>query len=110
MSIAHLVWREIRFRRLSFALAVVSTAVAVACVIGSQALLVSDENTTRRILAEKQAQVEQAVAQKKEAVEVAGKDLQDAIRKQMLGLGFNVLIVPQSHSPYATSSGDKNWR
>lgn len=94
MSLWRLVTREIRHRRLNFALSLLSVAVAVACVIGAETLLRLDRVATGRILSQKQQEVEAAVAARQADVEQAGEALQDAVRKSMLKLGFNVLILP----------------
>jgi ABC-type lipoprotein release transport system permease subunit len=95
MSVWRLVVREINHRRLNFLLSLLSVTVGVACLIGAQTLLKADRVTTGQLLNDRQAEIEIAVAEKQKAVEKAGKALQDAIRKQMLGLGFNVLILPE---------------
>ncbi|MCH2212018.1 MAG: ABC transporter permease [Fuerstiella sp.] len=98
MSVWRLVIREIRHRRLNFVLALLSVVAAVASVVGAQTLLTADQIITSRLLSHKEADVEKSVAEKQSAVQQAGKDLQDFIRRQMLGLGFNVLILPESQS------------
>ena len=50
------------------------------------------------MLEQKQSQVAQAIAAREEAVKQAGADLEDAMRKHMLGLGFNILILPKEQS------------
>lgn len=75
-----------------------SVAVAVASLVGAQTLLTADRIITEQLLDEKETEVESFIAEKQAAVEKAGKDLQDFMRKQMLGLGFNVLILPESQS------------
>jgi putative ABC transport system permease protein len=96
MGVAKLVLNEILHRRLNFVLTLFSVTIAIACLVGSQTLLSGDELLTQELLAEKRANVEAAVAEREAAVKETGKALEDAIRKQMLGLGFNVLIVPES--------------
>ncbi|WP_152053773.1 ABC transporter permease [Tautonia marina] len=95
MTLHHLVLREIGHRKLNFVLSMVSVAVAVACVVGSETLLRLDRVVTADILGRKQAEIEQRVADRRAEVEQAGAALQDEIRKSMLGLGFNVLILPE---------------
>jgi hypothetical protein len=95
MSVWHLVFREIRHRKLNFTLALVSVAAAVACLVGAQAVLRADRIVTDQILSSKQQELERAVAEKREAVARAGAELEDAMRRHMLGLGFNVLILPE---------------
>jgi ABC-type lipoprotein release transport system permease subunit len=98
MSLWHLVVREIKHRKLNFLLGLLSVAVAVGCLVGAQTLLTADQVITGRILSEKQADVESSIAEKQAAVEKAGKELEDSVRKQMLGLGFNLLILPENQS------------
>ncbi len=98
MNVRRLVVREIKHRKLNFAMGLLSVAVAVASLVGAQTLLTADGIITDRLLNAKEVEVEQSVAEKETAVEKAGKELQDMIRKQMLGLGFNVLILPESQS------------
>lgn len=95
MSIWRLVLREIRHRRLNFLLALASVAVAVAGVVAAEVLLASDRQATAEILRQRQREVEQSVQTRQQEVERAGADLQDAMRRTMRELGFNVLIVPQ---------------
>lgn len=94
MNLTHLILREITHRKLSFALSVLAVAVASLSIVGADLLVRRDAEVTRRIMAEKQAETEAAIAEKLQQVAAAGADLEDAIRKQMKGLGFNVLILP----------------
>ena len=96
MSVWRLVVREMKHRKLNFLLGILSVAVAVACLIGAQTLLQADKVVTAQLLNHKQTEIEESVAEKEQAVEKAGAELQDAMRKQMLGLGFNVLILPEN--------------
>ncbi len=95
MNLTRLIRREIAHRKINFALSVLSVAAAALCLIGAEAILRSDSIATRKILAEKQTQTNQLIAQKQAVVAKAGAELEDATRKQMLGLGFNILILPQ---------------
>jgi putative ABC transport system permease protein len=99
MTVWHVILREIAHRRLNFALAVVAVATAAASLVATEFLLRCDAETTRRILAAKQAETEAAVAAKEAAVQAAGAELEDAIRGQMKGLGFNVIILPATQDP-----------
>lgn len=94
MSVWRMVFREIRHRKLNFGLGVLAVASAIGCIVGAQSLLQADKLITQQVLAAKQAEVEAAVAEKQAEVEKAGAALQDAVRKQMLNLGFNILILP----------------
>jgi ABC-type lipoprotein release transport system permease subunit len=98
MNVRRLVVREIKHRKLNFLLGLLSVAVAVASLVGAQTLLTADGIITARLLNAKEAEVEKSVAEKEAVVQQTGKELQDMIRKQMLGLGFNVLILPESQS------------
>ncbi len=95
MSVWRLMLREILHRKLNFGLGVLTVAVAIACLVGAQSLLQADRVITQHLLADRQAEVESAIAGKQADVEKAGAALQDAMRKHMLGLGFNVLILPE---------------
>lgn len=94
MTIGRLIWREIGHRKLQFAVGVLAVMVAVATFVAAEALLRADELETARLLEAKQSEVETALTAKRAAVESAGAELEDAMRKHMLGLGFNVLILP----------------
>ena len=96
MRTIDLVLRELRFRRLSFSLTLLSVSVAVAALVAAQALMRSDEMQTQKLLDSKYALIQEAIAAREQQVATAGHELNDEIRKQMLGLGFNVLIVPES--------------
>lgn len=95
MSVWQLALREIRHRRMNSAMTLLSITIAVGCLVGSQALLRSDEIETSRILSEKRAEVEESVEERQAEVQQAGKALEDATRKNMLKLGFNILILPE---------------
>ncbi len=98
MTVWRLVIREICHRKLSFLMGVISVTTAVACLIGAQALLQADRVITEHLLAQKQSEVALAIAAREGVVKQAGADLEDAMRKHMLGLGFNILILPQAQS------------
>ena len=95
MSITRLVLNEIRHRKLNFVLTLLSVTIAVGCLTGAQTLLRSDEVQTDDILVAKKAEVEAAVAERLETVKKTGKEHEDFVRKQMLKLGFNILILPE---------------
>ncbi|MEM7234537.1 MAG: FtsX-like permease family protein [Planctomycetota bacterium] len=83
MRTSQLVFREIRHRKLSFAIGALSIAGAVGCVIASLLSLDAHDVATRQILD----------AQRTSA-EAAAKKLEDDYRKIMKKLGHNVLILP----------------
>lgn len=84
MNVWRLILCEIGHRKLNFLLALLSVAVAVGCLIGAMTLLRAGEIRTAEILAQRQTEVKKA-----------GAELEDAMRKISLGLGFNILILPQ---------------
>ncbi|MEZ6065084.1 MAG: ABC transporter permease [Planctomycetaceae bacterium] len=71
-------------------------AVASAVVLASQAVLTCDRETTESLLAKRQTEVAEAISKREAVVRQAGAELEDAIRKQMTQLGFNILILPAS--------------
>lgn len=96
MQLRHLVVREIAHRVWGFLLAVLVVAAAALAIVLTDWILRRDAFATRRILAHTEAATEAAVAEKLRVVESAGAELEDTIRRQMLSLGFNVLILPAS--------------
>jgi putative ABC transport system permease protein len=98
MTVWRLAVREILHRKLSFLLGIISVTTAVACLVGAKTLLRADRVITDHLMQAKQSEVEVAIAAKEESVEQAGAELEDAMRKHMKGLGFNILILPQEQS------------
>lgn len=98
MTIGRLIWREIAHRKIAFGVGVLAVAVAVASLVAAQVTLRADALETARSLAQKEQQVEADLAAKRDAVAKAGAELEDAMRKHMLGLGFNVLILPEDQN------------
>ncbi len=84
MRLWKLILREILHRKGNFALALLAVTVAVGSLIATLTLFRIDQARTTKLLAEKET-----------AVERAGADLEDAMRKITKGLGFNVVILPQ---------------
>ena len=95
MKISHLVLREISHRRMSFGLGLLAVVVAAASLVGTQTMLTADQVATRQILDVRQEEVREAVEAREEEVQQAGAELEDFVRKQMKGLGFNILILPE---------------
>lgn len=79
-----MIFGELMHRKGNFISAVLSIGGAVACLVATLTLLRIDEIQTNRLLAQKQ-----------EAVEAAGVQLEDAMRVITKGLGFNVIILPE---------------
>ncbi len=84
MTVWRLIIREILHRKLNFALGLVSTLAAVACLAGALILLKAHAQSTAEILARAEAQTKARLAA-----------LKDDVRKTMLTLGFNVVILPK---------------
>ena len=84
MTIARLVLKEILHRKTTFLLAAISVAAAAGCLSGSLALLDAHDLRTAEILQARQEETRQKMAR-----------LEDDIRKAMLGLGFNIVILPK---------------
>ena len=99
MTLAYLIRQEIRYRNISFLASTAAVAVAGLAVLVAEGVLMRDAIETAEILSRKQAETSAAIAAKMAAVAAAGHDLEDSIRKQMLGLGFNVLILPAAQDP-----------
>ena len=94
LTLLGLVIREIQFRKWSFLLATFAVAAAAAMIFGSEALLRVEQRMTERFLTQKQEETEKSIHAHEELVASAGAKLQDTVRKQMLTLGFNILILP----------------
>lgn len=87
MNLSRLVFREIRHRKPSFALGVLSVSVAVAFLVASLAILQKHDARTEQIIAAKAVEIEQQMAK-----------LEDDYRKVMLKMGFNVMILPKDQN------------
>jgi hypothetical protein len=87
MDLGRLILREIGFRKLNFALGVLSVAAATGCLVAELTLLRKHDLHTEQILAAKAVETK-AMLDK----------LEDDYRKITLKLGFNVLILPRDAS------------
>jgi putative ABC transport system permease protein len=99
MKIRQLIFREIRFRKVNFALTVVSAAAAVACLVGAITILRAHELVSEKIVTAKETETK-AVMDK----------LNSDVSKSMLKLGFNVVILPKEQNLadwYADDFGSK---
>ena len=94
LTLLRLVLREIRFRIWSFLLATFAVAAAAALLFGSEGLLRLEQQMTARYLDRRAKEAEHSIQRHEGLVAAAGANLQDAVRKQMLTLGFNILILP----------------
>ena len=84
MTVAHLAVKEIAHHKMHFALGLLSVVAAVGSLVGALTLLKAHDLRTARLLARKQEETGQRVA-----------GLKDDVRKAMLGLGFNIVILPK---------------
>ncbi|MFQ5806747.1 MAG: ABC transporter permease [Phycisphaerae bacterium] len=84
MTLWRLIVKEIRLRRMNFALGVVSVLGAVGVLVAQLTLLDVHDLHTRRILAAKQAETVAEMAR-----------MEDDYRKIMKKLGFNLLVLPE---------------
>ncbi len=87
MSLLRIILREIRHRRLGFALGVASVAAAVACAIAAMTVLRRHDLHTARLVAAKEAETQA----KMDAYE-------DDVRRITVAMGFNVLILPKGQN------------
>jgi putative ABC transport system permease protein len=95
LTIWRLVIREIRHRRLSFALSAASVLAATACLVATVTLLDAHDAKTREILRIRGAEVEAKVAQRRQIAAERSAELNEAFRKIMLRFGYNLLILPK---------------
>jgi ABC-type lipoprotein release transport system permease subunit len=84
MSIAGLVVKEIRYRKLNFALGLLAVVIATGCFAGAVTLLQVHDLRTRQLLTAKETETRTRL-----------DELSDAVRKAMLRLGFNIVILPK---------------
>ena len=96
MNVWRLVTREIRHRKLNFALGVLSVLVAVGCLVGQLTLLRAHDVRSEELLAAKEAEARVSLAQ-----------LEDDYRKIMKEMGFNVLILPAGEESTEFRRADK---
>ncbi len=100
MSIWRMIWQEIAHRKLNFVLGLFSVVVAIATLAGVLTLLDADKlkaDEARAQLAATGKDLDKTSAELKEA----GAKLEDEMRKIMLGLGFNILILSQDEDLHA---------
>ncbi len=87
MTLRRLIAKEIRLRRMNFALGVAAVAAAVGVLVAQITLLDVHDLHTSQILEAKQAQTQAEMAR-----------MEDDYRKIMKKLGFNLLILPAGQS------------
>jgi len=87
MTVLRLVTREILYRKLNFALGVLSVLAAVGCLVAELTLLRTHDLRTDQIVAAKEAETAEAM-----------RVMEDDYRKIMKKLGFNVFILPKAQN------------
>jgi putative ABC transport system permease protein len=87
MNLWQLVFREIRFRKISFLLGLVCVMVAIAGLIGSVTLLQAHDVRTEQILTERERSTREQMQQ-----------MEDDYRRIMRDMGYNVMIFAQGQS------------
>ncbi|MEZ6044437.1 MAG: FtsX-like permease family protein [Planctomycetaceae bacterium] len=96
MSVWKLILKEISHRKLNFILSMLAVIVAVAFLTGATSLLKVESTLTHWLHDQHEAEFKEKIKTKEEAVKQAGAELQDEVRKIALGLGFNILILPEN--------------
>jgi hypothetical protein len=99
MNVGHLILREIRYRKLNFALGTLSVVVAVGCLVAEVMLLRAHDLRTEEIVAAKEAETKEKMAK-----------LEDDYRIIMKNMGFNMAILPKDQNLsdlYAEDFGSK---
>ncbi|MAT16892.1 MAG: hypothetical protein CMJ46_16655 [Planctomyces sp.] len=96
MTVWQIILKEIRHRKLNFSLSLLAVVVAVAFLTGALSLLNAESRITDWLQDQYQAEFERKIELKEQEVADAGAELQDAVRKIALGLGFNILILPEN--------------
>ncbi len=91
-----LVIRELRYRKLNFAMAVLAVTAVVGCVVATVTLLRSHDIHTDSILAAKSAEIEAEVHRRQAEADKRASELNEAYRKIMLKFGYNLLILPKA--------------
>lgn len=94
MSLWRLVIREIRYRRLNFAVAVLSVMAAAGCLVTTVTLLRGHDLRTRAILEAREAETADRVRERREEADRRADELNESFRKIMLKFGYNLLILP----------------
>lgn len=87
MNIVRLAFREIRYRKFGFALALLGVAGATACLVAQVLQLRQHDRQTEALVAARDVETRNRMAK-----------LEDDYRKITKGLGFNVLILPKDQN------------
>ncbi len=100
MSISRMIWQEIAHRKLNFALGLLSVVVAIATLAGVLSLLQTDQQRAEAA-GEQLAVTSKHLDETGADLKQAGRKLEDEMRKIMLGLGFNIVILSQDEDLHA---------
>ena len=87
MNLWRMLIREIIFRKSGFAVGVISIAVAAGCITGAISLLDIQDRHSQEIIAKKETETKKHMAK-----------LKDDMRKAMLKLGLNLVIIPKEQN------------
>lgn len=94
MTLWRLITKEIRYRKLNFALAVLSVLAAVACLVAMVTLLRVHDLRTEQLIQAKIAETAEKVRARQALSDKMAADLEEAYRKIMLQFGYDLLILP----------------
>ena len=95
MSLLRLIFLEIAHRKLNFLLGAACVACTVLLTFASMALLRAHDLEARSILSSHDARTLSILAEMEAQTARNMDNLEDAIRKSMKGLGFNIFIYPE---------------
>lgn len=87
MKLSRLVFKEVLYRKLNFALGLASVTIAVGCLVAQLTVLRSHDARTEEIIRAKEEETKAEMAR-----------LEDETRKIMKKLGFNILILPRDQN------------
>ena len=87
MHLTRLILKEMGYRKLNLALALLSVVVAVGCLVAELTVLRAHDLRTEQIIAEKEEQTNKEM-----------EKLQDEMRVSMKKLGFNIRILPKDQN------------
>ncbi len=88
-------FREIRHRFVAFSIGVVSVAAAVAVAVGTVLLLDSFDKTTVAKMDDFDRRTEKLMGHYRRKTEEAWTEYNDFVRREMLNLGFNLLLLDE---------------
>ena len=95
MKFRRLLFGEILFRRVNFALSVLAVAAAAAVFSGAVTALGRFDAATEALLAQKEAETKARLARLRDRIRARVAALNDEMRRIMKKMGFNILILPE---------------